>query len=82
MSSKLVAVARTQRFQLAPRAGFASAGGLKREEVEARVLDVFKDFDKVNVEKVCAWSFANSRRVEMLTACALKCTADTISKFY
>jgi NADH dehydrogenase (ubiquinone) 1 alpha/beta subcomplex 1 len=33
-------------------AQYSSAGGLSKEEVEARVLDVFKGFEKVNQNKV------------------------------
>jgi hypothetical protein len=37
----------------APRvAQYSSAGGLSKEEVEARVLDVFKGFEKVDPKKV------------------------------
>jgi hypothetical protein len=41
------------KFNNAPRAAqYSSAGGLNKEEVEARVLDVFKGFEKVNPNKV------------------------------
>jgi len=47
----------SQRWQMklnnAPRAApYSSGGGLSREEVEARVLDVFRGFEKVNPNKV------------------------------
>lgn len=46
-----------QRWQMplnnAPRAAqYSSGSGLSKEEVEARVLDVFKGFEKVNPTKV------------------------------
>ncbi|PVG03391.1 putative ACP1-mitochondrial acyl-carrier protein [Serendipita vermifera] len=40
-------------FNNAPRAAqYSSAGGLSKEEVEARVLDVFKGFEKVDPSKL------------------------------
>lgn len=47
----------SQRWQMslnnAPRAAqYSSGGSLSKEEVQARVLDVFKGFEKVNPNKV------------------------------
>lgn len=41
------------KFNNAPSAAqYSSGGGLRKEEVEARVLEVFKGFEKVNPNKV------------------------------
>jgi NADH dehydrogenase (ubiquinone) 1 alpha/beta subcomplex 1 len=54
----LLAAARpSQRWQIklnsVPRAaGYSSASSLSKEEIEARVLDVFKGFEKVDPTKV------------------------------
>lgn len=34
------------------RAGFATAAGLTKENIEKRILDVLKEFEKVNASKV------------------------------
>lgn len=42
-----------QMLKTPPRAAtYSAAAGLKKEEVEARVLDVFKGFEKVDLTKV------------------------------
>jgi len=41
------------RARLPPRASFAAAaGGLRKEEIEARILDIVKGFEKVEPGKV------------------------------
>ncbi|KAF8640596.1 hypothetical protein AX17_000258 [Amanita inopinata Kibby_2008] len=43
---------RVQHSMLRQRAAFSSAPGLKRDAIEARVLDVFRDFEKVDPAKL------------------------------
>lgn len=46
------ALPRTQLPRFAPRATFSAAAGLSKGEIETRVLDVLKGFEKVDPAKV------------------------------
>lgn len=50
--SSVFVVPRLQN-RLPPRANFAAAAGLSKDEIQSRVLDVLKGFEKVDPAKVC-----------------------------
>lgn len=50
----LVVPTRVQpRLAFPPRANFSAAAGLSKEDIQTRVLDVLKGFEKVDPAKVC-----------------------------
>lgn len=44
---------RIQFLRYSPRAAFSAAAGLPKSEIEARILDLLKSFEKVDPAKVC-----------------------------
>ncbi|EIM92648.1 acyl carrier protein [Stereum hirsutum FP-91666 SS1] len=54
------ALPRTQFPRFAPRAAFSAAAGLSKGEIETRVLDVLKGFEKVDPAKLSPTSSFSS----------------------
>jgi NADH dehydrogenase (ubiquinone) 1 alpha/beta subcomplex 1 len=58
------------RARLSPRAFFATAaGGLRKEEIEARILDILKSFEKVEPGKVSRKQSNSRLRQQTRTKC-------------
>lgn len=49
----LPSLSRVYQSHLPQRAAFSAASALDKAQIEARVLDVLKSFEKVHPEKVC-----------------------------
>jgi hypothetical protein len=45
---------RLQQSRIPQRAGFSAASSLDKTQIETRVLDVLKSFEKVQPKQVCA----------------------------
>lgn len=65
-----LASARVQTRFVLPRATYASSAGLSKDDIQKRVLDVLKDFERVDQTKV---------RVSSITICIRSLTAEQLT---